>query len=590
MSSPAFSPSTDGDNNDADDGCWSTKTKGSTSFDRTSVGPGEYVLLRFSDRRLLFARTPGGPASGAHLPLKINKKSYSSADILGVKYGAVLEVQKGTAGHFRRGGKGKSGGGIGGKLVVLPVTEDLLPSLPEELQEESPATDADREKQQSKKDNRNLVDNNTAQSLDQNSLAAVKRTALKNASADDASGGAAAVAALVANSTTYRTKTAFSRAKYVRSKQLRHQLRCRVERTCGHSICEAFHVRDARKIMNLRPDTLSQIMGNANIYGGCRVMVFENVMGIIVGTLAQRMGGFGAIVALHDVQSPSCGDTLDRFNLTCDERRVVRWIHCSEMAREDRHTDDSSNFGADLELEERKALVWPCELQEHTKAHIARMDSDERRFEFLRRRADRFARKLTRHASTEIKSAVLADGGVDSLIVASKYDPVSTTLRLLPHLSPSGSFVVYCEYLELLLELFRALQEKKLAIKMRLSDTWMREYQVLAGRTHPQMNMGQNGGFLLSGIKLGEDMGFEAQLRESSERKRSRGGFGKQEEEQVDKHENGEKSKNEDWEEDSRKSKHYLEGDEKESNNATLKKGANVADDGDPREKRRKEE
>ena len=46
------------------------------------------------------------------------------------------------------------------------------------------------------------------------------------------------------------------------------------------------------------------------------------------------------------------------------------------------------------------------------------------------------------------------------------------------------------------------LQKKKLAINLRLSDTWMREYQVLEGRTHPNMNMTQSGGFILTGTKL----------------------------------------------------------------------------------------
>merc|ERR1712183_277052 len=48
---------------------------------------------------------------------------------------------------------------------------------------------------------------------------------------------------------------------------------------------------------------------------------------------------------------------------------------------------------------------------------------------------------------------------------------------------------------------------KKLAINLRLSDTWMREYQVLPGRTHPSMNMTQSGGFILTGIKLCPDTG-----------------------------------------------------------------------------------
>jgi tRNA (adenine-N(1)-)-methyltransferase non-catalytic subunit len=45
-------------------------------------------------------------------------------------------------------------------------------------------------------------------------------------------------------------------------------------------------------------------------------------------------------------------------------------------------------------------------------------------------------------------------------------------------------------------------QNKKLAINLRLTDTWMREYQVLENRTHPNMTMSQNGGFLLTGTKL----------------------------------------------------------------------------------------
>jgi hypothetical protein len=62
--------------------------------------------------------------------------------------------------------------------------------------------------------------------------------------------------------------------------------------------------------------------------------------------------------------------------------------------------------------------------------------------------------------------------------------------------------VVYCEFIEPLAQSFRELQKQGLAINIRLSDTWMREYQVLPGRTHPSMNMSQNGGFILTGIKL----------------------------------------------------------------------------------------
>ena len=90
----------------------------------------------------------------------------------------------------------------------------------------------------------------------------------------------------------------------------------------------------------------------------------------------------------------------------------------------------------------------------------------------------------------------------DSIVIVARYDPTATLLELLPHLAPSCPFVVYHEYIEPLAECFRELQRQSLALNIRLSDTWMREYQVLPGRTHPSMNMSQSGGYILTGIKL----------------------------------------------------------------------------------------
>ena len=46
------------------------------------------------------------------------------------------------------------------------------------------------------------------------------------------------------------------------------------------------------------------------------------------------------------------------------------------------------------------------------------------------------------------------------------------------------------------------MQRRNIAINLRLTDTWFREYQVLEGRTHLNMAMSQNGGYLLMGTKL----------------------------------------------------------------------------------------
>lgn len=93
--------------------------------------------------------------------------------------------------------------------------------------------------------------------------------------------------------------------------------------------------------------------------------------------------------------------------------------------------------------------------------------------------------------------------GIDSLIIVSYYDPIVVLLEAIYLLCPSSPFVVHCEFLEPLVDCYLQLQGLNIAVRMVLSDTWMREYQTLPGRVHPQMNMSTSGGFILSGIYVG---------------------------------------------------------------------------------------
>jgi len=70
-------------------------------------------------------------------------------------------------------------------------------------------------------------------------------------------------------------------------------------------------------------------------------------------------------------------------------------------------------------------------------------------------------------------------------------------------LAPGSPFVVYCEFMEPLVECFTYLHQESLAIRMHINDTWMREFQTLPGRVHPQMHMSTSAGFVLSGIYIG---------------------------------------------------------------------------------------
>jgi tRNA (adenine-N(1)-)-methyltransferase non-catalytic subunit len=355
-------------------------------------------------------------------------------------------------------------------------------------------------------DNRHLVDDNTSQAITQGQVEQMR--------ADPAMHGSKIVAKIIQNSSTFKLKTSYSQAKYVRRKQIKYQPRCRLVRCTPSSMCQALYLKDSRKLMNLREDSLAQILSYSNLCAGKRVIVFDTCLGVVLGSCAQRMGGYGTIFGLYTGFAPPYVDWISKFNLSFVEQNSIHWVHTGQLFHDEEGDEgdkeqaeknilDDKDQEVDMELQEREQLLWPCPLQTHTEQYISKMKTDQERYQFLLKRNSRFARKMTRSTSQEILRNIMdPKRKCQSLIIACKYDPTSTLLSLIQYLEPSCPFVVFYEYLEPLAHCFQIIQEKGLAINLRLCDTWMREYQVLPGRTHPNMTMSQNGGFILTGIKL----------------------------------------------------------------------------------------
>ena len=522
----------------------------------STVREGDHVLLLFADGRQCFAHCVS-TWKGKTPPLKISKRGYPTANLIGLPYGTVLELDRGG-------------------LVPLSEEEDLLPDISEYLQQQTTSTrngntsmipyssttistsigdpvsseedngnnltiTQERSLLMSSftkitttmdydKDNRHLIDSNNAQSITQAQLMKMKHSGQYS--------GSTIVQCLIENSSTFTEKTDFSKVKYWTRKTKKHQPRCRLTRCTASTICTAMYLKNPRLVLNLREDSLGQMMSYANVYAGAQILLMESCCGIITGAVAQRMGGYGKLFSIYTSQQPAWQDMLKKFNLTFAEHQSIKWIHSGEIfgsttaepligrtscisnyahpaSGDDKdspmvlNNNDSHNTNKkcsetriDTELQERQNLNWPCPLQDHTRKHLGSMSSSEDQVDFLSKRCSRFARKLTRHTAIEA-SQMLMSSPCDSILIATKYDPTETLFSLIPYLAPSCPFVVFCEHMEPLVECFSKIQKQQnLAINLRLTDTWLREYQILPGRSHPNMNMSQCGGYILSGIKL----------------------------------------------------------------------------------------
>ena len=353
---------------------------------------GDYFILVFADNRQIFAQAVKG-RKGKSTPVKINKRSYPTSNLIGLSYGTVLELGAAC-------------------LNPLPEGEDVIPNYPAILSsggtapgvssglesEEANAEDStfpsvDSEQ---KNDNRDLIDNNEAQGIQDHQIEQMRQVGTH---------GSVIVDKLIENSSTFGQKTEFSKAKYIAKKQMKYQQRCRIVRCTPYSICEAVFSNRPRQLLNMREDTLGQILSHSNISAGCQVLVYEQCMGVITGALAWRMGGYGKILSIYDSQQPSFLEMVQRYNLSFAENFSIKWVHSGDVfADDDAATTSSSNLEViDSEKADREALIWPCPLQDHTRVHVEKMETSREKKQFLAKRCARFARKLIRHTPMESK-------------------------------------------------------------------------------------------------------------------------------------------------------------------------------------------
>ncbi|CAI7890677.1 unnamed protein product, partial [Closterium sp. NIES-54] len=167
------------------------------------------------------------------------------------------------------------------------------------------------------KDNRNLIDDNTAQKLSANEIEALKR---------QAASGHEVVRALAANSVSFHTKTDFAQEKYLRKKQKKHAPRLVARFPTADSVCEAYFAKAPARIGFLRPDSLAMLLAMANVGAHSHLLVLDGTGGLITAAAAQRMGGHGAICsafyASHVSHAPSI-DIIRHLNLSLPAAAII---------------------------------------------------------------------------------------------------------------------------------------------------------------------------------------------------------------------------------------------------------------------------
>jgi len=321
------------------------------------------------------------------------------------------------------------------------------------------------ENEPSGEDNRNIQDNNSsAQGLKRDQIEAMKEGQMD---------GEEIVGQLIENSASFHQKTKFSQAKFLKKKAKKYFQYLIIKKPSIRLLMQINYKNDPMKMMNLRIDTLAQILNNANVRSGGKYLVYETgCQGIIVASVLERLGGnAGKLVHIYQTGSPQT-QSLSSMNFGDDKTSIIQTMNMYHLRA----------------LEQGKDI---------THMHTNKDENDETK-KVANNGVVPFRQKQREQS---IKSyELIKDCQMDGLIIACKQHPSNILLSLIKYLSFSRPFVVYSPYKEPLMDAYVAIKDTGKAVMVTLTETWLRNYQVLPGRSHPEVLMSGGGGYLLSGI------------------------------------------------------------------------------------------
>jgi hypothetical protein len=91
-----------------------------------------------------------------------------------------------------------------------------------------------------------------------------------------------------------------------------------------------YHGKSKDKICNMRSDVLGQVLSYSGVRSGSKVLIFESLVGLIVGSVAYRMRGNGIILAAYAGQQPHF-PLVDSLNLDSGCTKIITPVPSTEI-------------------------------------------------------------------------------------------------------------------------------------------------------------------------------------------------------------------------------------------------------------------
>lgn len=302
---------------------------------------------------------------------------------------------------------------------------------------------------------------------------------------------------LVANSKSFNEKTEFSQEKYLKKKDKKYHDFIQIRKPTIRLISEIFYRQDPNKTLGLRFDSISQLISYSGVNSNGNYLVFDSgTGGLIPAIFLNSMGDSGnsRMIHLHPGNCPQM-QGVDALNLSPAHLKKCLSANFYSVLRHFYQGGDVETF-----TRKRKAEDEPEDDNPSKKVNLIDGVEDsptngngnvaEKSVE---------PRKIPKWHLDNTEAVEVLKNKVDSLVIVAKDDPFVIAKELLQFVNPGRPIVIFHMSKEILMECYMSMKALDKTLNLRLVSNWMRNYQVLPMRTHPEVLINGSSGYLLYG-------------------------------------------------------------------------------------------
>lgn len=272
--------------------------------------------------------------------------------------------------------------------------------------------------------------------------------------------------------------------------------------------------QDPEKVLGLRIDSLSQLISYSNVSADGNFLLYESgTNGLAPAALLNAIGANtdGKLLHIHQGNVPQKlalqalnleQEQLDRC-ISVNIYSILRQYYqkCGGLKRKHDEivagaSDDPPEKVAKNDAEVDQTIP---EIPE-PKPNAGNGSNNANGSEFKDGKKE--DNKIPKWVLENERGCELLRENLDALIIVAKEHPISIVNALLPFVKPSRPVVIFNLSRDILMETFLDLKSTNQVTGLKLTSNWMRMYQVLPNRTHPDVNMSGNSGFILHGYTV----------------------------------------------------------------------------------------